>query len=107
MTALDDRTVTPSVTTGPIQGSHKVYVEGPDDLRIPVRRVDLTNGEHFDLYDTSGPYTDTNATAPALTRHVTPSGVPRVGDSVRASRGFRPRESRILSAGELGGHRDD
>jgi phosphomethylpyrimidine synthase len=62
MTALDDRTVTPSVTTGPIQGSHKVYVEGPDDLRIPVRRVDLTNGEHFDLYDTSGPYTDTNAT---------------------------------------------
>ncbi|HEV7789268.1 MAG TPA: phosphomethylpyrimidine synthase ThiC [Pseudonocardia sp.] len=62
MTALDDRTVTPSVTTGPIQGSRKVYVEGPDDLRIPVRRVDLTNGEHFDLYDTSGPYTDTNAT---------------------------------------------
>jgi phosphomethylpyrimidine synthase len=62
MTALDDRTVTPSVTTGPIQGSRKVYVEGPDELRIPVRRVDLTNGEHFDLYDTSGPYTDTNAT---------------------------------------------
>jgi phosphomethylpyrimidine synthase len=62
MTALDDRTVTPSVTTGPIQGSRKVYVEGPDDLRIPVRRVDLTNGEHFDLYDTSGPYTDDTAT---------------------------------------------
>ena len=29
--------------------------------RIPVRRVNLTNGEHFDLYDTSGPYTDDNA----------------------------------------------
>ncbi|HEX4250308.1 MAG TPA: phosphomethylpyrimidine synthase ThiC [Pseudonocardia sp.] len=62
MTALDDRTVSPTVTTGPIQGSHKVYIEGPDDLRIPVRRVDLTNGEHFDLYDTSGPYTDDAAT---------------------------------------------
>jgi len=37
-------------------------VEGPDGLRIPVRRVDLTNGEHFDLYDTSGPYTDDAAT---------------------------------------------
>jgi phosphomethylpyrimidine synthase len=62
MTALDDRTVTPSVTTGPIQGSHKVYVEGPDGLRVPVRRVELTNGEHFDVYDTSGPYTDDTAT---------------------------------------------
>ncbi|WP_028934402.1 phosphomethylpyrimidine synthase ThiC [Pseudonocardia spinosispora] len=61
MTALDDRTVSPTVTTGPIQGSRKVYVEGPDDIRVPVRRVDLTNGEHFDLYDTSGPYTDVDA----------------------------------------------
>jgi phosphomethylpyrimidine synthase len=25
---------------------------------VPVRRVNLSNGEHFDLYDTSGPYTD-------------------------------------------------
>ncbi|WP_028924468.1 phosphomethylpyrimidine synthase ThiC [Pseudonocardia acaciae] len=62
MTALDDRTVTPTVTTGPIQGSRKVYVDGPDGIRVPVRRVDLTNGEHFDLYDTSGPYTDDTAT---------------------------------------------
>jgi phosphomethylpyrimidine synthase len=61
MTALDDRTIAPSVTTGPIQGSRKVYVDGPDGIRVPVRRVDLTNGEHFDLYDTSGPYTDENA----------------------------------------------
>ncbi|MGI8817469.1 MAG: phosphomethylpyrimidine synthase ThiC [Pseudonocardia sp.] len=62
MTALDDRTVTPNVTTGPIQGSRKVYLEGPDGIRVPVRRVDLTNGEHFDVYDTSGPYTDSSAT---------------------------------------------
>jgi phosphomethylpyrimidine synthase len=61
MTALDDRTVSPDVTTGPIQGSRKVYLEGPDGIRVPVRRVDLTNGEHFDVYDTSGPYTDSDA----------------------------------------------
>jgi phosphomethylpyrimidine synthase len=61
MTALDDRTVKPNVTLGPIQGSHKVYLEGPDHIRVPVRRVDLTNGEHFDVYDTSGPYTDSDA----------------------------------------------
>ncbi|GAA5048641.1 phosphomethylpyrimidine synthase ThiC [Nocardia callitridis] len=49
-----------TVTTGPIAGSTKHYRE-VDGLRIPVRRVNLTNGEHFDLYDTSGPYTDDNA----------------------------------------------
>ncbi|TCP56607.1 phosphomethylpyrimidine synthase [Tamaricihabitans halophyticus] len=59
MTALDDRSVRPTITTGPISGSHKVYV-GAD--QVPRRRVELTNGEHVDLYDTSGPYTDPEAT---------------------------------------------
>ncbi|HSL07667.1 MAG TPA: phosphomethylpyrimidine synthase ThiC [Pseudonocardiaceae bacterium] len=57
---LHDRTIEPAVTTGPITGSRKVYREVGDGLRVPARRVDLTNGEHFDLYDTSGPYTDTD-----------------------------------------------
>jgi phosphomethylpyrimidine synthase len=61
MTALDDRSVRPSVTTGPITGSHKIYRE-TGEVRVPFRRVELTNGEHFDLYDTSGPYTDPDAT---------------------------------------------
>jgi phosphomethylpyrimidine synthase len=52
--------VRPTVTTGPISGSEKIY-RSSGDLRVPVRRVNLTNGEHFDLYDTSGPYTDTAA----------------------------------------------
>ncbi|MFZ2512078.1 MAG: phosphomethylpyrimidine synthase ThiC [Gordonia sp. (in: high G+C Gram-positive bacteria)] len=46
-----------TVTRGPIAGSSKRYVE-VDRLRIPQRRVHLTNGDHLDLYDTSGPYTD-------------------------------------------------
>ncbi|RZL21566.1 MAG: phosphomethylpyrimidine synthase ThiC [Rhodococcus sp. (in: high G+C Gram-positive bacteria)] len=50
-----------AVTTGPIEGSSKHYLES-DSLRIPLRRVTLTTGEHLDLYDTSGPYTDTAAT---------------------------------------------
>ncbi len=48
-----DRSVSPHVTTGPIEGSCKVYLDG-----VPFRRVSLSNGEHFDVYDTSGPYTD-------------------------------------------------
>ncbi|WP_051027529.1 phosphomethylpyrimidine synthase ThiC [Nocardia higoensis] len=60
--ASADRTNMPvdTVTTGPIEGSVKHYLE-VDDLRIPVRRVHLTNGETFDVYDTSGPYTDDTA----------------------------------------------
>ncbi|MFE3545102.1 phosphomethylpyrimidine synthase ThiC [Nocardia sp. NPDC059177] len=49
-----------TVTTGPIQGSVKHYKE-VDGLRIPVRRINLTNGDTFDVFDTSGPYTDDNA----------------------------------------------
>ncbi|HEY4021829.1 MAG TPA: phosphomethylpyrimidine synthase ThiC [Pseudonocardiaceae bacterium] len=54
---FSDDSVRPQITTGPISGSHKVYLDG-----VPFRRVSLTSGEHFDLYDTSGPYTDHNAT---------------------------------------------
>ena len=61
MTALHDRTIKPTVTTGPITGSRKVYRQ-VGELRVPARRVELTNGEHVDLYDTSGPYTDPDAT---------------------------------------------
>jgi phosphomethylpyrimidine synthase len=66
MTALDnglhEHTVEPAVTTGPITGSRKVYREVGDGLRVPARRVELTNGAHLDLYDTSGPYTDPDTT---------------------------------------------
>ncbi|HZA10572.1 MAG TPA: phosphomethylpyrimidine synthase, partial [Mycobacterium sp.] len=52
-----------SVTTGPITGSSKVYRKIADvpGARVPFRRVGLSNGEHVDLYDTSGPYTDADA----------------------------------------------
>ena len=46
----------------PVIGSHKAYLPGPPgsraDLRVPVRRVHLSNGKDVTLYDTSGPYTD-------------------------------------------------
>ncbi|MDA8196250.1 MAG: phosphomethylpyrimidine synthase ThiC [Actinomycetota bacterium] len=62
MRASDDMSVS-TVTTGPIEGSSKRYepVDGFPKLQYPVRRVHLSNGEHFDLYDSSGPYTDSNA----------------------------------------------
>ena len=48
------------VTTGPIRGSAKVHV-GP--LRVAMREISLepSSGEPpVRVYDTSGPYTDTN-----------------------------------------------
>ncbi|MET0187531.1 MAG: phosphomethylpyrimidine synthase ThiC, partial [Pseudonocardia sediminis] len=60
MTTLSGH-VRPQVTTGPIRGSRKAYLDGPGGLRVPVRRIDLSNGEHHDVYDTSGPWTDDTA----------------------------------------------
>ncbi|GAB3678481.1 phosphomethylpyrimidine synthase ThiC [Actinocorallia lasiicapitis] len=42
---------------------HKSYVVGSrDDLRVPQKKVHLTNGESISLYDTSGPHTDPGIT---------------------------------------------
>ncbi|OMC06990.1 phosphomethylpyrimidine synthase [Mycolicibacter heraklionensis] len=62
---MTDVAVEPQVTTGPIPYSEKVYreIEAPGGvtMKVPFRRINLTTGEHFDVYDTSGPYTDSNA----------------------------------------------
>jgi phosphomethylpyrimidine synthase len=51
------------VTTGPLTGSRKVYLapDGHDDVGVPVREIVLSDGTAFRVYDTSGPYTDEDA----------------------------------------------
>ncbi|MCX6468385.1 MAG: phosphomethylpyrimidine synthase ThiC [Corynebacteriales bacterium] len=49
-----------AITTGPIRGSSK-HLRDVDGMAVPFRRVHLSTGDHLDLYDTSGPYTDTDA----------------------------------------------
>ena len=83
MSSLSTRTATlsapTSVTTGPIQGSEKRYVPvpGPEQMAVPVRRIQLSNAEHLHVYDTSGPYTD-----PAAVIDVH-AGLPRTRDGWR------------------------
>jgi phosphomethylpyrimidine synthase len=58
--------------TQPLPGSKKVYISGPNGIRVPVREIRLQptvglNGSaeqnpSVRLYDTSGPYTDPDAT---------------------------------------------
>jgi phosphomethylpyrimidine synthase len=71
------------VTTGPIAGSTKIYVG-----RVPFRRVNLSNGEHLDLYDTSGPYTDPDAAIDPT------KGLPPRPGVVR-DRGTQPQRARV------------
>lgn len=78
MTAVD------SVTTGPVEGSVKHYLE-VGELRVPVRRIPLSNGEHLDVYDTSGPYTDAAATIDLE------AGLPALRDTWAKPSGDGPR----------------
>ncbi len=38
--------------------SHKIYVDGPHGIRVPMRQIHLTDGSDVRVYDTSGLHTD-------------------------------------------------
>jgi phosphomethylpyrimidine synthase len=48
------------ITTEPLPGSKKIYVQGEIHpyIKVPMRQIELTNGESIVVYDTSGVYTD-------------------------------------------------
>ncbi|AEI37895.1 phosphomethylpyrimidine synthase ThiC [Zymomonas mobilis] len=51
------------VTTGPIRGSRKIYVEGKKGVRVAMREIALepsAKEQPVRVYDCSGPYTDPN-----------------------------------------------
>ena len=52
-----------SITTEPLPASTKVYVESEsmNEVQVPMRKIDLTDGSSVTVYDTSGPYTDPTA----------------------------------------------
>ena len=67
----------------PFPASRKAYLPGQlrQDLRVPVRDIQLTNGEVVSVYDTSGPYTDPQAVIDVR------RGLPSVRGSWIAARG--------------------
>jgi phosphomethylpyrimidine synthase len=38
--------------------THKIYLDGPHGIRVPMRQIHLTDGTSFRVYDTSGAHTD-------------------------------------------------
>ncbi|GII03409.1 phosphomethylpyrimidine synthase ThiC [Planobispora takensis] len=77
--------------------SSKIYV---GDLRVPMRRVRLTDGESVTLYDTSGPCTD-----PAVSVDVT-RGLPRLREEWILDRGDVARYGGRRARPADDGHRD-
>ena len=52
-----------SITTEPLPASKKIYVksESVEEVEVPMRKIELTDGTSVTVYDTSGPYTDPDA----------------------------------------------
>src|SRR3954451_12101870 len=102
MNIHDPNIATPKVTTGPIAGSRKVYVN-PDsapELRGPVREIALeaSSGEPpVPVYDTTGPYTDPDATIDVE------QGLPRRRTAwVKERGGVEAYEGRPIKPGDNG-----
>ncbi|MBV8703103.1 MAG: phosphomethylpyrimidine synthase ThiC, partial [Acetobacteraceae bacterium] len=89
-----------TVTTGPVQGSRKIYTspEARPDIRVPFREIALdpsAREEPYRAYDTSGPYTDPaapidlSAGLPAVRRE----WIDRRGFATIAPRTVRPEDN--------------
>jgi phosphomethylpyrimidine synthase len=95
-----------TVTTGPIQGSRKIYTS-PDsrpDIRVPFREIALdpsAREEPYRAYDTSGPYTD-----PAAPIDLS-AGLPPVRREWIERRGFAPIAPRAVRPEDNGGAEGD
>ncbi|MFT8328005.1 phosphomethylpyrimidine synthase ThiC [Gluconobacter oxydans] len=50
----------PAITTGPLPASSKVHIQGTlHDIKVPMRQIEVSNECPLNVYDSSGPYTDT------------------------------------------------
>ena len=89
-----------TVTTGPIQGSRKVYAAPKDrpDIRVPFREIALTdpNEAPVRVYDPSGPYTDTDSGIDLN------AGLPLVREPWISARGYAAVEGRAVKPEDNG-----
>src|SRR3954467_4837879 len=89
-----------SVTTGPIQGSRKVYASpaGRPDIRVPLREIALSDPLEppVRVYDPSGPYTEADAVIDLA------AGAPLVREAWISSRGYAAVEPRPVKPEDNG-----
>ncbi len=96
-----------SVTTGPVQGSRKVYASAPGrpDIRVPYREIALSDPkeEAVRVYDPSGPYTETDA-AIDLEKGLSPVREPWIvgrGYAAVKPRDVKPEDNGFAAADKL------
>jgi phosphomethylpyrimidine synthase len=108
---LMQKTVTPlatdtaRMTTGPITGSAKIYdaPAGAPDVRVPFREIKLSDAAKeppLRVYDSSGPYTDSNARIDVeygLPRHRTAWVLERGGVEAYTGREIKPEDNGNVS----------
>ncbi len=90
-----------TVTTGPITGSHKIYSapDGHPEIVVPFRQIVLdpsANEPPLNLYDTSGPYTETGVVIDLG------AGLPPVRAPWLATRGFVAATARAVKPEDNG-----
>src|SRR5215208_1883236 len=89
-----------SVTTGPIQGSRKVYASpaGRPDIRVPLREIALSDPLEppVRVYDPSGPYTEADAVIDLA------AGAPLVREPWISARGYAAVEGRAVKPEDNG-----
>jgi phosphomethylpyrimidine synthase len=96
----------PEVTTEALPGSRKVYSapEEHDDLAVPFREIHLADDATFRVYDTSGPYTDPEASID-VKRGLPPLRAPWIaaGGGVEAYQGraVRPEDNGNMGISHL------
>src|SRR4051794_28157942 len=96
----DAKSIPAAVTTGPIQGSRKVYAspKGRPDIRVPLREIALSDPLEppVRLYDPSGPYTEAEAVIDLQ------SGAPLTREAWIAARGYATVEPRQVKPEDNG-----
>jgi phosphomethylpyrimidine synthase len=97
---IDTRAAPTRVTTGPIDGSHKVYASprGRADIRVPFREISLSDASEppVRVYDASGPYTDGDA------RIDLNAGLPPAREAWIAKRGYAAIAGRAVKPQDNG-----
>lgn len=107
MTKAYNDTLTTSnelLTRDPLPASSKVYIPGKihQDIRVPMRKIALSDETELGVYDTSGPYTD-----PSVEIDVG-EGIPAIRKEWIAGRGdVEPYEGRIMAPEDNGYHTDE
>jgi phosphomethylpyrimidine synthase len=96
----DAKGIPAAVTTGPIQGSRKVYAapKGRPDIRVPLREIALSDPLEppVHIYDPSGPYTEAEAAIDLA------KGAPLTREPWIAKRGYAAVEPRPVKPEDNG-----